>query len=89
MGPGTRTGIGQAHSRDRELGGQRENIDRAELSGDDYENGDTSELAGRGLYGSYALFFPAGVLSQDGGFGLNLNAVEDILLRLDYVSVAR
>jgi hypothetical protein len=70
------------------------NISRAELESDDYANGDTSELASRGLYGQYALFIPAGVLSRprpDGTVtdGLDLEAVDDILLRLDYVSVAR
>jgi hypothetical protein len=65
------------------------NVPRAELEKDAYANGETSELAARGLYGSYALFIPADVLALDGGDGLVLNEVEDILLRLDYVSVAR
>ncbi len=65
------------------------NVDRDEFSEDAYANGDSAELAGRGLYGEYAIFLPAGVLSEDGGPGLNLNVVEDILLRIDYVSVAR
>ena len=65
------------------------NVDRDEFSNDDYANGDSSELAARGLYGSYQILFPAGVLSTAGGTGLDLNAIDDILLRLDYVSVAR
>lgn len=65
------------------------NVARADLEADDYANGQTSELAARGLYGEYALFIPAEVLSRAGGAGLDLNEVEDILLRLDYVSVAR
>lgn len=74
------------------------NVGRDELEADDYENGETSELAARGLFGDYALFFPAGVLSlatrdHDGKVsysdGLNLAAIDDILLRLDYISVAR
>jgi hypothetical protein len=48
-----------------------------------------SELAGRGLYGDYALFLPAEVLSRDGSDGLDLDRVTDVLLRLEYVSVAR
>lgn len=62
---------------------------RAELERDDYANGSTSELAARGLYGEYALFIPAEVLSIDGSDGLVLEHVDDILLRFDYVSVAR
>jgi hypothetical protein len=65
------------------------NVDRAAFETDDYANGETSELAARGLYGGYALFLPADFLSVDGSTGLVLNAVDDILLRLDYVSVAR
>ena len=69
------------------------NISRDEFSNDEYENGNTSELAARGLYGEYTLVFPAGILSlptRSGvSDGLELRAVEDILLRLDYVSTAR
>ncbi|MBI5486601.1 MAG: hypothetical protein HY905_04640 [Deltaproteobacteria bacterium] len=65
------------------------NVDRESFEADDYANGETSELAARGLYGKYALFIPVGVLSLDGSRGLVLNEVDDILLRLDYVSVAR
>jgi hypothetical protein len=74
------------------------NVARSQLESDDFANGDTSELASRGLFGDYALFFPAGVLSVASADphgavsysdGLNLGAIDDILLRLDYVSVAR
>lgn len=65
------------------------NVDRGEFEKEDYSQGATTELAGRGLYGDYALFIPAGVLSVDGGEGLRLERIDDILLRLDYVSVAR
>jgi hypothetical protein len=65
------------------------NVSRADFESDGYANGETNELAARGLYGQYALFFPAEVLSVAGGDGLVLNAVDDILLRFDYVSVAR
>lgn len=75
------------------------NVTREAFEADTYANGETSELAARGLYGDYALFFPAGILSvptRDAsgavtGFsdGLDLRAVDDILLRVDYVSVAR
>jgi len=65
------------------------NVGRTSFESDDYANGETSELAARGLYGRYALFLPAGILSIAGSRGLSLNEVDDILLRLDYVSVAR
>jgi hypothetical protein len=40
-------------------------------------------LAGRGLYGDYVLLFPKEL--QDKGFPLD--RVEDILLRVDYLSI--
>ncbi|TXD34905.1 hypothetical protein FRC98_17435 [Lujinxingia vulgaris] len=65
------------------------NVDRGEFEGADYASGQTAELAARGLYGDYAIFIPASVISVDGSNGLNFNSIDDILLRLDYVSVAR
>jgi len=70
------------------------NVPRGEFEADQYANGETSELAARGMYGDYALFIPASRLSlplASGEYsdGLVLNEVEDILLRFDYVSVAR
>ncbi|HEY1100874.1 MAG TPA: hypothetical protein VGF99_18185, partial [Myxococcota bacterium] len=38
------------------------NVDRAAFSDDAYENGESSELAARGLWGDYALLFPAATL---------------------------
>lgn len=65
------------------------NVARGALEDERYFNGDSQELAGRGLYGDYALFFPRETLSVDGGPGLVLDHVDDVLLRFDYVSVAR
>ncbi len=70
------------------------NVPREQFEDDAFENGDSSQLAARGLYGDYALFFPAQVLSrrQASGevtSGLDLTKVDDILLRFDYVTVAR
>jgi hypothetical protein len=65
------------------------NVERAELESEDYSAGDSQELAGRGLFGDYALFFPASILSIDGGNGLRLDNVSDVLLRFEYVSVAQ
>ena len=64
-------------------------VSRDELESDAYVNGSSRELAGRGVYGEYSLFLPAEVLSTDGGPGLDLERIDDILLRIDYVSVAR
>ncbi|MCA9543404.1 MAG: hypothetical protein KC613_03410, partial [Myxococcales bacterium] len=61
-------------------------VTRAELEDEAFAQGASEELAGRGLYGDYRLFIPATSL---GDGGLDLLRVEDILLRLDYVSVAR
>ena len=48
--------------------------------------GSTDELAGRGLYGDYLLVFPyAGMLDDAGTF--NLEGLEDVILRVDYLSV--
>lgn len=65
------------------------NVSRAALEDERYFNGDSQELAGRGLYGDYALFFPADTLSDGRSDGLMLNRIDDVLLRFDYVSVAR
>ena len=70
------------------------NVSRQELENTQYANGETSELAARGLYGDYALFIPAELISQETESGahttgLVLDRVDDVLLRLDYVSVAR
>jgi hypothetical protein len=75
------------------------NVPRATFEDDKYAGGETSELAARGLYGDYALYFAAGVLSvprRDAvGFvtghsdGLDLSEIDDVLLRVDYVSVAK
>lgn len=69
------------------------NVPRAMFEADSYANGETAELAGRGLYGEYILVIPPEVISRrqvDGSFsnGLDLDQVDDVLLRLDYVSVA-
>jgi hypothetical protein len=71
----------------------RINVSRVQFEDDAYANGQTSELAARGLYGDYALFIPANMLSRivngTRTNGLDLNEVEDIFVRLDYISVAR
>ncbi|MFW6053268.1 MAG: hypothetical protein ACOC9J_00480, partial [Persicimonas sp.] len=50
--------------------------------------GASTELATRGLYGDYALFIDAQLISRDGSEGLLFDRVDDILLRFDYLSVA-
>src|SRR6516162_5800931 len=59
------------------------NISRSEFYSTTYQQGSTQELAGRGLYGDYILLFPKQVLDE----GFALDKVEDVLLRLDYLSV--
>ncbi|MCA9547139.1 MAG: hypothetical protein KC613_22210, partial [Myxococcales bacterium] len=63
-------------------------ISRAELEDERYAQGASEELAGRGLYGDFTLYIPAESLAGEGRDGLVLTGIEDILLRLDYVSVA-
>jgi hypothetical protein len=65
------------------------NVTRSGFDDPQYFNGSSRELAGRGLYGSYTLFFPAEVLSTGSGNGLRLDRLSDVLLRFDYVSVAQ
>lgn len=75
---------------------------RDEFSDDEYQNGETSELAARGLYGDYALCIPAELIStvlepakahgeerSRRTPGLKLDAIDDTLLRIDFVFVAR
>jgi hypothetical protein len=71
------------------------NVSRSDFDNDMYMNGQTSELAARGLYGDYALFIPAALLSQESSDGMSQTdglvpeQVDDVLLRFDYVSVAK
>ncbi len=69
------------------------NVERIDFEDDQYENGDSSQLAARGLYGEYTIFFPAQTLSilRNGSQsdGLDLSKVDDVLLRFDYISAAR
>lgn len=64
------------------------NVSRGDFEQDAFFNGSSTELAGRGLYGDYALFFPAEALAL-GSTGLKLEHLDDVLLRFDYVSVAQ
>ncbi|MBL8949165.1 MAG: hypothetical protein JNK82_00210 [Myxococcaceae bacterium] len=69
------------------------NVPSVEFVSDQYSNGSTAELATRGLYGDYALFIPATTLSRmvsgSPSDGLDLGQLEDVLLRVEYVSVAQ
>jgi len=59
------------------------NIDRADFYKETYQDGASEALAGRGLYGDYILLFPKEMLTSD----FALDKVEDVLLRIDYLSV--
>lgn len=70
------------------------NVPRAMFEDDSFSNGMSTELASRGLYGEYALFIPAAQIARrnaDGTYsqGIDLDAIDDVLFRIDYVSVAR
>lgn len=66
-----------------------------DFDGDAFTDGQSTELAARALYGDYALYIPATSLApidasgEVVGDGLILDEVDDILLRVDYLSVAR
>jgi hypothetical protein len=59
------------------------NIRRTDFYKDTFRDGSSEELAGRGLYGDYVLLFPKQMLDQ----GFPIEKVEDVLLRIDYLSV--
>lgn len=67
----------------------RANVDQATLESDGYTDGASVALAGRGAFGEYTLFIPRTSLATNGGAGLALENVEDILIRLDYVAAER
>lgn len=50
---------------------------------DDFANGASTELAGQGLFGDYVLLF----LEPDLTAGLSLEAMSELLVRFDYLSV--
>lgn len=60
------------------------NVRRSDFYKTSYRDGASEELAGRGLYGDYVLLFPKQYLNEG---GIELDRVEDVLLRLDYLSV--
>ncbi|MEQ8279533.1 MAG: hypothetical protein RMA76_19015 [Deltaproteobacteria bacterium] len=73
----------------------RLNVDPTTLASSTTVDGESTELAARLLFGEYALFIPESELpnvDDEGrpvGDGLRLNEVDDILLRIDYLSVSR
>ncbi len=80
------------------LTGVRTDVERADVERADYAQGAQRGFAGRGLFGQYALFFPADALrvdcGADGGCGsspsaLDLTKVDDVLIRFDYVAGVR
>jgi hypothetical protein len=67
------------------------NVIRSEFYKEQYVEGSSEELAGRGLYGDYVLLFPeSGLLEWTDANSCNdfpLSRVEDVLLRFDLISV--
>ncbi len=79
------------------LNNVRTDVRRADVERADYAQGAQRGFAGRGLFGHYALFFPADVLLLDcegdcgssAGNALDLSKVDDVLIRFDYVAGVR
>ncbi len=67
----------------------RLNIASDVLNAEDYRENESTELAARGLYGEYALFFPKEMLKTSTADGIDLRRLRDVRLRFDFVSVAR
>jgi hypothetical protein len=63
------------------------NVRRIDFYSADYTKGASEELAGRGLYGDYILLFPKQILDKAKKNPFPLENVEDVLLRVDYLSV--
>jgi hypothetical protein len=67
------------------------NVIRSEFYREQYLEGSSEELAGRGLYGDYVLLFPESGLLEwtdaDPENDFALNRVEDVLVRFDLLSV--
>jgi hypothetical protein len=62
------------------------NVRRSDFYREEYRQGGSEELAGRGLYGNYVLLFPYdGLLEPDVDFPID--SVEDILVRFDILSI--
>ena len=67
----------------------RLNIEPDVFNAEDYRENESTELAARGLYGDYALFFPKEMLKVSTADGIDLRRLRDVRLRFDFVSVAR
>ncbi len=59
------------------------NVGRSELESDEYASGASEELSARGLFGRYGLLLPVQLIDSVGA-----DALDDILIRLDYLSVS-
>jgi len=65
------------------------NVPWEEFTQATYTDGSDTALACRAIYGEYAIFIPAQIISMEGSSGLMLRNVDDIWLRFDYVSAAK
>ncbi len=65
------------------------NVDWMDFQSPNYGNNANETLAGRALYGEYGVFISAEKLNLEGSSGLRLEGLDDIWIRLDYVSVAK
>lgn len=83
------TSVGEAKTFSYATVQARLDVDQKTLESDAYTDGASVALAGRGAFGEYTLFIPRTSLATNGGAGLALENVEDILIRLDYVAAER
>jgi hypothetical protein len=68
----------------------RGDVPAATFQSDAYTDGHSDELAARAMFSDYVLFLPASSLSTGpSSVGIDLTRIEDITLRVDYVSVAK
>ena len=65
------------------------NVDPEEFNRESYTENESTELAARGLYGEYALFFPVQMLRASSANGLDLRKLDDVRIRVDFTSFAR
>jgi hypothetical protein len=64
------------------------NVEAAVFNAEDYSQNESTELAARGLYGEYAVFFPARMLRSTSADGIDLRKLTDVRIRVDFTSVA-
>ena len=62
-------------------------MDPEQFNSENYTENASTELAARGLYGEYALFFPVQMLRASSANGLDLRKLDDVRIRVDFTSL--